>query len=57
VGDPLYVAGSLPAPDTHVLPGDPDYLLHSAELGFRHPDTNRELVIECEPPSLLRLSK
>jgi 23S rRNA pseudouridine1911/1915/1917 synthase len=56
VGDPLYVAGGLPAPDTHALPGDPGYLLHSAELSFRHPGTGREVVIECEPPSLLRLS-
>ena len=57
VGDPLYVAGGLPAPDTHALPGDPGYLLHAAELSFRHPGTNREVVIQCEPPTLLRLSK
>jgi 23S rRNA pseudouridine1911/1915/1917 synthase len=56
VGDPLYGAGGLFAPDTHALPGDPGYLLHSAELGFRHPGTGREVVIECEPPSLLRLA-
>ncbi len=56
VGDPLYVAGGLPAPDTRALPGDPGYFLHSAELSFRHPVTGREEVIECEPPSILRLS-
>jgi len=56
VGDPLYIAGGLLAPDTHVLPGDPGYLLHSSEMSFRHPVTGREVVVECEPPSLLRLS-
>ena len=52
-GDPLYGAGGLPAPDTHALPGDPGYHLHSAELSFRHPKTGRELVIACDPPTLL----
>jgi 23S rRNA pseudouridine1911/1915/1917 synthase len=56
MGDPLYVAGGLPAADTRALPGDPGYELHSAELSFRHPGTGRELVIECEPPLLLRIS-
>ena len=55
VGDPLYIAGGLPAPDTRALPGDPGYHLHAAELCFRHPTTGRELVIESEPPQLLRL--
>lgn len=53
-GDPLYVAGGLPAPGTRALPGDPGYHLHSAELSLRHPRTGRELVIRCEPPPLLR---
>ena len=39
----------------HALPGDPGYHLHSAELSFRHPKTGREVIIECEPPSLLCL--
>ena len=55
-GDPLYAVGGHPAPDTHALPGDPGYQLHSAELSFRHPGTGRELIIACEPPPLLRLS-
>lgn len=55
-GDPLYSAGGLPATDTHALPGDPGYQLHSAELSFRHPGTGRKLVIECESPQLLRVS-
>jgi len=56
VGDPLYIAGGLPAPDTHALPGDPGYLLHAAELSFRHPRTGCDVVIECEPPQMLRRS-
>jgi 23S rRNA pseudouridine1911/1915/1917 synthase len=55
VGDPLYVPGGVPAPDSRALPGDPGYHLHSAELGFRHPGTGREMVVECEPPTLLAL--
>jgi 23S rRNA pseudouridine1911/1915/1917 synthase len=55
-GDPLYVAGGLPASDARALPGDPGYHLHSAELSFRHPCTGRELVIQCKPPQLLRPS-
>jgi 23S rRNA pseudouridine1911/1915/1917 synthase len=55
LGDPLYGVGGLPALDTHALPGDPGYQLHSAELSFQHPVAGRELMIECEPPQLLRL--
>jgi 23S rRNA pseudouridine1911/1915/1917 synthase len=54
VGDPLYGAGGLPIPDTHALPGDPGYHLHSAELSFLHPRTGRELVLACDPPTILR---
>ena len=54
IGDPLYIAGGLPAPDTRALPGDPGYHLHSAELSFLHPRTCREVVIQSEPPELLR---
>lgn len=53
-GDPLYMAGGIPAPDTRAVPGDPGYLLHAAELRLHHPRTGRPLVIECEPPPLLR---
>ena len=56
VGDPLYGIGGLPYPETHALPGDPGYNLHAAELSFLHPRNGRELVIVCEPPSLLLLS-
>lgn len=55
LGDPLYEAGGLPARDSRALPGDPGYLLHSAELRFPHPRTGREMAIQCEPPELLRL--
>ncbi len=53
VGDPLYVAGGLPASDSQAVPGDPGYHLHAAELRFRHPRYGEELVIECEPPAIL----
>jgi len=56
VGDSLYGAGGLPLPDTHALPGDPGYHLHAAKLTFRLPGTKRGITIECEPPSILRLS-
>jgi len=55
VGDPLYVAGGIPAPDTHALPGDPGYHLHAAELSFRHPRTGSDVVIACEPPQELQI--
>jgi 23S rRNA pseudouridine1911/1915/1917 synthase len=54
VGDPLYGAGGLPLQNTRAVPGDPGYHLHAAELSFRHPATGREMVIELEPPVLLR---
>jgi 23S rRNA pseudouridine1911/1915/1917 synthase len=56
VGDPLYVAGGLPAPDTQALPGDPGYHLHAAELSFRHPRTGCVILIKCEPPQVLQSS-
>ncbi len=54
-GDPLYIAGGIPAPDTAAVPGDPGYLLHAAELSFHHPRTGAKLVIACAPPAPLRL--
>jgi 23S rRNA pseudouridine1911/1915/1917 synthase len=56
VGDPLYIAGGIPAPGSQALPGDPGYHLHAAELSFRHPGTGCEVVIKCEPPLVLRSS-
>lgn len=56
VGDPLYDAGGLPLPDTRALPGDPGYHLHASQLTFHHPVTGRRVIIECEPPLLLRRS-
>ncbi len=54
VGDPLYRPGGLPAADSAALPGDPGYLLHSAALQFRHPDSGQVLLLECPPPPRLR---
>jgi 23S rRNA pseudouridine1911/1915/1917 synthase len=56
LGDPLYVAGGLPAPDARALPGDAGYQLHSAELRFNHPRTGRAMVLSCAPPPRLRLA-
>jgi len=57
VGDPLYVSGGVPAVATRAVPGDPGYLLHAAEVTFRHPRTGRELVLTCEPPTELTPKK
>lgn len=57
VGDPLYAAGGMPFPDSRALPGDPGYHLHSAEISFRHPSTDRVRVIRCDPPALLQASE
>jgi 23S rRNA pseudouridine1911/1915/1917 synthase len=54
VGDPLYVAGGVPAEATGAVPGDPGYLLHAAEATLRHPRTLREIVLTCSPPPALR---
>jgi 23S rRNA pseudouridine1911/1915/1917 synthase len=54
VGDPLYVSGGVPAPDTRAVPGDPGYLLHAAALEFRHPRDGRLVTIACAPPEELR---
>ncbi len=55
VGDPLYGFGGVPKPDTLAVPGDPGYSLHATELRFRHPHSGQSMLIECEPPELLRL--
>lgn len=52
-GDPLYLAGGLPAVETTAVPGDPGYHLHAAELRFFHPRHGDERVIESEPPAIL----
>jgi len=54
VGDPLYPLGGVPAPDTRAVPGDPGYLLHSAEISFRHPRTAEPSSVTCAPPPVLR---
>jgi 23S rRNA pseudouridine1911/1915/1917 synthase len=54
VGDPLYGPGGTPLPEGDAVPGDGGYLLHSAELTFRHPRTGRRVTIECAPPPPLR---
>ncbi len=56
IGDPLYMAGGVPAEDSRALPGDLGYHLHSALLGFPHPATNGWVEIACQPPPPLRRS-
>jgi len=53
VGEPLFVSGGIPAPDTRAVPGDPGYQLHAAELRFHHPRDGRDRAIACEPPPTL----
>jgi len=57
VGDPLYLAGGVPAAATEAVPGDPGYLLHAVEMAFRHPRDGNNLVLTCEPPTELALKK
>jgi 23S rRNA pseudouridine1911/1915/1917 synthase len=49
VGDPLYVAGGLPAPSP-ALPGETGYRLHAHRLEIDHPVTGERLVLECAAP-------
>jgi len=55
VGDPLFVAGGLPAPGGTALPGDPGYHLHAAEIGFAQPDTGEGVVVTAPLPAALRV--
>jgi 23S rRNA pseudouridine1911/1915/1917 synthase len=54
VGDPLYVAGGIPAQNSRALPGDLGYHLHNLRLGFPHPTTKEWTEIICAPPPPLR---
>ena len=56
VGDPLYVAGGVPADDSRAVPGDPGYALHAAEAVLRHPRDLRELVLTSPPPHALSVT-
>jgi 23S rRNA pseudouridine1911/1915/1917 synthase len=55
IGDPLYVAGGVPAPivagTRAPLPGDCGYHLHATRLEFRHPATNEWVSIFSPPPA------
>ena len=53
-GDPLYVAGGQPRPDTRALPGDSGYLLHAHILRLAHPATARPVELVAPPPPALR---
>jgi 23S rRNA pseudouridine1911/1915/1917 synthase len=57
VGDSLYSAGGVPAPDSRALPSDPGYHLHNAVLGFPHPASRKWTEIACAAPPILRCRK
>ena len=52
-GDPLYLAGGMPAPDSSAVPGDPGYRLHAMELELIHPTSGEPLRLWCRPPDVL----
>jgi 23S rRNA pseudouridine1911/1915/1917 synthase len=53
VGEPLYVAGGLPAgAATH--PGQGGFMLHASRLVLRHPSSGASLELWCAPPPALR---
>lgn len=54
VGDPLYPEGGVPAADTRAVPGDPGYLLHAAEITYRHPRSGTPVTVSCAPPLEIR---
>ena len=54
LGDPLYEAGGVPAPDSSALPGAGGYWLHAAEVTFQHPSDGREIAVTSTPPRMLR---
>lgn len=56
VGDPLYGPGGTPLPGTRAVPGDPGYLLHAHRLELAHPRTGSPVLLECQPPPVLRTS-
>ena len=58
VGEPLYERGGHPPTvepnDRPPLPGDLGYHLHAMQVGFTHPTSKDAMLIECEPPDILR---
>ncbi len=54
-GDPLYIAGGIPAEGSRALPSDLGYHLHNELLGFPHPRDGKWTEIFCSPPPVLRL--
>ena len=54
VGDPLYVKGGEPLPESRALPGDLGYLLHAERVQFDHPETGSPVDVTCLPPPSLR---
>ncbi|HNX32428.1 MAG TPA: RluA family pseudouridine synthase [Holophaga sp.] len=53
-GDPLYAPGGCLREDRAALPGDIGYFLHALSVTLPHPRSGARLVIECQPPPILR---
>ncbi|WP_326520904.1 RluA family pseudouridine synthase [Leptothoe kymatousa] len=49
LGDPLYVPGGQPHPESTAIPSDCGYWLHAHQLSFVHP-AGQGLTLTCEPP-------
>jgi len=56
LGDPLYISGGIPEPDSRSLPSETGYHLHNTLLGVHHPDSGKWMEIICTPPPVLRPS-
>ena len=50
-GDPLFLPGGRPDPNSDSVPGDCGYLLHAWRLGFRHPLTGRAVELQAPLPA------
>ena len=53
LGDPLYTIGGIPKTnhtDQLAVPGDCGYYLHSYQLSFSHPVTQKPMTFTCCPP-------
>jgi 23S rRNA pseudouridine1911/1915/1917 synthase len=55
-GDPLYVSGGVPGPDSRSLPGDGGYWLHAHRLRFAHPVSGEMVSFDAPPMEPLRRS-
>lgn len=57
VGDPLYVTGGVPRPDSPGLPGDGGYWLHAHRVTLAHPLTGETMRFEAPVPAELAFER